>query len=112
MPLSSIPIADRWGDPRNMLAEDHGGAGTGPYSFVHARPRAVAIQRVTTSGTVATGACAVRFRNVHGSGSATVTGVVLKPGEEIELPLLNSFDTYGSIGYDATGSELLITRIA
>lgn len=81
------------------------GGGGGPTSV------AGTVSRVTDSGTVASGAYSISFAvSLSAAAGATVGGVTLNPGEFITFPPVGSA-TYGSISYDATGSDLFITQV-
>lgn len=68
------------------------------------------IDRPTTSGTTAAGINAISIANV-GAANGTVDGVVLKPGETINIDAGND-NSLAPIDYDATGTEFLIISIS
>jgi hypothetical protein len=66
--------------------------------------------RTTTSGTIIAGKRSVSFRNA-GTINATVLGASLLPGETVNFDAGSLKDTLAAIGYDANGTDLLITTL-
>ena len=66
--------------------------------------------RATGGGTIAAGAVSVRVFNA-GLVNGAFVGVVIKPGEMVELvvPFVNL--TFPALSYDGTGTELVITAV-
>lgn len=77
---------------------------------VTATSRTPTMTRTTTSGTVTAGKRSVSFRNA-GTITATVLGASLLPGETVNFDAGSLKDTLAAIGYDANGTDLLITTL-
>lgn len=64
--------------------------------------------RATGAGTIAAGAYSFSVANT-GLLDGILLGVVIRPGEVINFDAGTLNNTYGSVSYDGTGTELLIT---
>ena len=73
--------------------------------------RTPSMVRASAAGSIAAGKKSVSFFN-GGAVNATVLGVALKPGEEVNFSVLAPSDTLTAFPYDGTGTDLLITTLS
>jgi hypothetical protein len=91
-------------DDRTALRVSGGGGGGSSTS------RALSVTVATGAGTTTAGSTTLGFA-VTGTAAATVAGALVPSGTAFSIDAPDG-DTIGAVSYDATGTALVITRLA